>query len=143
MAEREQNVQPGPDMAEVDDRADARVPWRVFAGVGLVIAVIAGIYLATADERAGAVMLVLAAALALWLAVFLWSNLRRFEAGGTGEPAGDDVYLPESSPWPFGVGLGVTLVLNGLLIGTWFLVPGVFLLGLSLAGWGRQSRWRS
>lgn len=137
------NVEPGPDMAEIDDRADAPVPWRVFGAVGVAIAAIAVTYLATAAERAGAVLLVLSAALALWLSVFLWSNLRRFEAGGTGHPGGDDVaYLPTSSPWPFGVGLGATLVLNGLLIGTWFLVPGAMVLGVSVAGLARQSRWR-
>ena len=51
-------------------------------------------------------------------------------------------YLPDASPWPFGIGLGVTLLLNGLLIGTWFLVPGVMVLALSIAGFARQSRHR-
>ncbi|CAN5134932.1 hypothetical protein BH20ACT3_BH20ACT3_15170 [soil metagenome] len=137
------NREPGPDMAEVDDRGDARVPWRVFAAVGVFIAVLAVIYGVTAAEEAGATMLVLAAVLALWCGIFLWNNLRRFEAGHSGDPGGEDlVYAPEASPWPLGVGLGAALIINGLLIGTWFVVPGAMLLAVSVTGFASQSRHR-
>lgn len=144
MVDMAQNDQAGPDVSEIDDRADAQVPWRVFAGVGGFIAVIAGIYAATSYEESGTVMLAVAAILGLWCSAFLWRNLRRFEAGGAAEVGGDHaaMYLPESSPWPLGIGLGVTLVLNGLLIGTWFLVPGVMVLAVAVGGFARQSRHR-
>ncbi len=143
MADQSHNREPGPDMAEIDDRADSRVPWRVFGAVGAFIAILALIYGVTAAEAAGATMLVLAAVLALWCGIFLWNNLRRFEAGHSGDPGGDDVaYLPEASPWPFGVGLGVVLIINGLLIGIWFVVPGLMLLAVSVAGVASQSRHR-
>lgn len=145
MADRTENEQAGPDVTEVDDRADAPVPWRVFAFIGTVLAVIATVYWFTSYEQAGTAMLAVAAVMGLWIGVYLFRNLRRFEAGTAGEPAGDHaaMYLPEASPWPFGIGLGVTLVLNGLLIGAWFLVPGVMVLAVSLAGFARQSRHRA
>lgn len=127
-------------MAEPVD-SDAQVPWRVFATVGGVLAVISVIYGLTASEESGKIMLTVAAVLGLWCATFFWRNLRRAEASGvvSGHQA---MYLPEASPWPFGIGLGVTLVLNGLLIGSWFLVPGVMVLAVSIAGFARQSRQR-
>ncbi len=123
---------------------DEQVPWRVFIGVGVSVGVIAAIYAATAYEQAGTAMLAVASVLALFCGTFLWRNLRRYESDGPGATVGHDdaLYLPESSPWPFGIGLGVTLVLNGLIIGTWFLVPGVMVLGFSLLGFARQSRHR-
>lgn len=139
-ASKADNLHPGPDITETDARADAVVPWRVFAGVGAILLVMSLLYLPS-QEAAGIVMLAVATILGLFCATFLWRNMRRFEAGGVG---GDQpgMYLPEASPWPFGIGLGVTLVLNGLLIGAWFLVPGVMVLALSLAGFARQSRHR-
>lgn len=127
-------------MAEPVD-SDAQVPWRVFAAVGGVLAVISVIYGLTASEESGKIMLTVAAVLGLWCATFFWRNLRRSEASGVGS-GHQAMYLPEASPWPFGIGLGVTLVLNGLLIGSWFLVPGVMVLAVSIAGFARQSRQR-
>ncbi len=148
MASEADETEPGPDVTEVDDRGqilvDGQVPWRLFVAVGLFIGVSAIIYGATSKEHAGTVMLVTASILALWCGVFLWRNARRFERAGPddtehGESA---MYLPEASPWPVGIGLGLALALNGLLIGTWFLVPGATLLAVSLAGFARQSRHR-
>jgi hypothetical protein len=144
-----------PDHAEVPDApdsgdVDAQVPWRVFAFVGAFVAVLFAIYAATSGDAAGSSLLAVASILGLFCGLFLWRGLRRFEAPGpTGGP--DDpsdhpagaLYLPDASPWPFGIGLGVVLVLNGLLIGTWFLVPGGMVLAVALAGFARQSRHRS
>ncbi len=143
MADRADELAAGPDVTEVDDRADAQVPWRIFGAVGVFIAVIALVYGVTSGEHAGGVMLSVAAILGLWCGTFLWRNLRAFEAGTAHDEVDpSDAYLPEASPWPFGIGLGATLILNGLLIGSWFLVPGVMVLVLSLAGFARQSRHR-
>ena len=137
------NVHAGPDITEIDARADAPIPWRIFAFIGVFIGVLAVIYVPT-DEAAGIVMLAVAAILGLFCGVFLFLNLRRFEAGSTGDVAGDAsaLYLPDASPWPFAIGLGVALLLNGLLIGAWFLVPGAMVLAVSVAGFARQSRHR-
>lgn len=140
---RSENAEPGPDITEIDARHDAPVPWRIFVSIGVFLGVITVIYL-PADEAAGTVMLAVASMLGLFCGVFLWRNLRKFEAGGAGEVGGDHaaLYLPDASPWPIGIALGVTLVLNGLIIGAWFLVPGVMVLALSIAGFARQSRHR-
>ena len=135
----------------VDDRA---VPWRVFGAIGVGIAVLAAIYWGTAYERAGIVMLVLAATVALWIATYLWLRLRATAASGDeGEGAGDDStgaedthgeahYLPHASAWPFAIGLGGATVANGLVLGLWVIVPGVALLALGVAGFARQTRRR-
>ncbi len=137
--------EPGPDVVEIDDRADAQVPWRVFGGVGAFVAVMAAIYWFTSYENAGSVMLMVAAILGLWAGTFLWRAARRLEVAAPrsgAAPAEGAAFLPAASPWPLGIGLGFTLVLNGLLIGTWFLVPGVMVLAVSVAGWASQSRHR-
>lgn len=135
----------GPDVVEMDHRADAQVPWRVFGGVGAFIALMAVIYWFTSYENAGSVMLVVAAILGLWAGTFLWRSARHLEVSAPrsgAAPVEGTAFLPAASPWPLGIGLGLTLVLNGLLIGTWFLVPGVMVLGVSVAGWAKQSRHR-
>ena len=125
-------------------RADRRVPWRIFVALGAFVGLTAVIYGATSKEHAGTAMLTVASILGLWCGVFLWRNTRRFESPGeAGSPDGDGTaYLPDASPWPVGIGVGLALTLNGLLVGIWFLVPGVMVLGLSLAGFARQSRHR-
>ena len=94
------------------------------------------------DEAAGIVMLVVAAILSFFCGLFLWRASAHGADGAGGTEGEVDEFLPESSPWPFGIALGATLVLNGLLIGSWFLVPGVAVLGASLGGFARQSRHR-
>lgn len=124
-------------------RRDGRVPWRVFGAVGAFVALDAVIYGATSKEHAGTAMLAVASILALWCGTFLWRNARRFESAGPEVAEGEAAaYLPDASPWPVGIGLGVALALNGLLVGTWFLVPGLMVLAISLAGFARQSRHR-
>lgn len=151
-AEAADALDPGPDVTELDDRRDRRVTWQVFVAVGAIITILTVLYLPS-KEAAGIVMLVVAALLAFFCGVFLWRASARLDdearaaaegvsVGGHGHDDAGPAYLPSSSPWPFGIGLGATLVLNGLLIGTWFLVPGAVLLGISIAGFARQSRHR-
>jgi hypothetical protein len=61
----------------------------------------------------------------------------------TADEPRDEHYLPATSVWPLGIGLAVCLVLNGLLLGTWFLVPGGLLLAGSVIGFALQSRRRA
>jgi len=122
---------------------DALVPWRIFLAIGVLVAVITGIYWFTAYEDAGTTMLALAAVLALWCGVFLWLQYRRRDAARSeGEGLAGAVYLPHASVWPFAIGLGAALVLNGFVLGVWVIVPGVMLLVFGVAGFVRQSRRR-
>jgi hypothetical protein len=127
----------------VDDRA---VPGRVFLGVGALIAVIAAVYWFTSYEDAGGVLLALSAVLALWSAAYLWLQLRRQRQvpGGETAPPDDEAptYLPHASVWPFAIGLGATTAVNGLVLGTWVLVPGAALLALGVGGFILQTRRR-
>ena len=128
---------------EALDRVDARVPWRVFGFVAVFMAAMAVLYWFTSYEEAGTALLALASGLAGWTAVYLWLHER---GAGQPEPAAEPTepgeWLPPASVWPFGIGLGLTLCLNGLLIGVWFLIPGVMVLAISIGGFARESRHR-
>jgi hypothetical protein len=153
----------------VDDRS---VPWRVFLLIAVILAIIGGIYWATAYEEGGTVMLIVATWLALWIAAYLWLQVRKPaappghpDAGdgvvdevvhgeGRGERAGVeaaapyagtteiDHYLPHASAWPLAIGLGAATVANGLVLGLWVIVPGAFLMALGVGGFIRQTRRR-
>src|SRR5690606_12296938 len=117
---------------------------RVFLGIGAVVTIMAAIYLTTAYEAAGSVMLVLAATLSFVCGGYLVFYLRQ-----PSEPAGDlkhgehAQYLPHASIWPFWVGVAAFLLTNGLILGTWFLVPGAILMVAGIAGFVIQTRTRS
>ena len=119
-----------------DDRV---VPARTFLVVGAVVLAIAVLYVVTASEEAGSVMLVLSAVLSLWCGAYLWLRLR----SPADEPeAVEEPFLPHSSPWPFAIGVGAFLLGNGLLIGGWFSLPGAAVLALGVGGFVRESRAR-
>jgi hypothetical protein len=127
-----------------DDRV---VPLRVFLAIGAFVFAIGAVYWATAYEEGGTVMLLLAGALGLWIAVYLWLRLRATSAAVTPTEAapqvgGPDGYLPHASVWPFAIGLGAATMANGLVLGTWVLVPGAFLLAVGVGGFVRQTRRR-
>ena len=122
---------------------DSAVPWRVFAVVGSGVGVIAAIYWFTSYEEAGTAMLALAAALALWCAVYLWRQGRATPAPPHQIGETEAQYLPHDSVWPFAIGCGAFFLLNGLLVGGWFFLPGVAVLVVGLGGFVRQSRERS
>jgi hypothetical protein len=137
---------------QVDDR---KVPWRVFAVIGVAVAALGFIYWAAAYEESGTVMLLVAAVLGLWIATFLW--LRQPDEAepvveGEGETATsgaavttaavEEHYLPHASVWPFAIGLGGAAVGVGIVLGLWVLVPGLGILALGLGGFVRQTRRR-
>jgi hypothetical protein len=135
----------------VDDR---KVPFQVFTFIGVFILVLGIVYWSTAYEEAGVVMLLVAAALALWIAAYLWLHerpepgVRARQPAGTGaagtgaQVEGVTHYLPHASAWPFAIGLGAATVANGLVLGLWVIVPGVALLLLGIGGFIRQTRRR-
>ncbi len=130
---------------------DAKVPWRVFVGIGVFVLVIGAIYWATAYEESGTVMLLLAAGLSLWIGAYLWLRTRT-EVGPEQGPAGESAagtreqesehYLPHASAWPFAIGLGAATLANGLVLGLWVIVPGAALMVLGIGGFVRQTRRR-
>ncbi|HEX8804078.1 MAG TPA: cytochrome c oxidase subunit 4, partial [Acidimicrobiales bacterium] len=129
---------------------DAAVPWRVFAAVGLFGLLLAVVYWFTSYEEAGSALLAVAGVLSLWCGVYLWLQHRppraapadARTAGRPAEPAGTAGYLPHASVWPFVIGVGAATVLNGLVLGTWVILPGALLLVLGLGGFVAQTRRR-
>lgn len=142
----------GPDdrtvEAELDRRArDASVAGRLFLFVGSAIGTMSLIYLLT-DDDAGQMMLGVASLLGLWCGIFLWRQ--RAPAAGTldedperRETPGEPLYLPHASIWPFWIGVAAFFVTNGLILGTWFLVPGAVIMLAAISGFIRQTRSRT
>ena len=124
---------------------DHAVPWRLFAGIGVFIAALAVVYWFVSYEDAGTTMLVLASCLGLFCGTWLYlqDRARRVEAGDD-SAHGDATrpYLPDASVWPFVIGIGAALTLNGLILGWPYAAPGAALLGLAVVGFVGQSRRR-
>lgn len=155
---------PDPTRPAADGPLEPEGGWptesRVFATLGgfaLVLCVTYAWWSAAAarpgerggPEWAGTIGLAAAAFFGLALALFLARSLRRVqqdtvaleEAADAG--ATDGLYLPETSPWPIGIGVGAALTAAGLSLGAWVAIPGVALLVWSLVGFAHQSRSRS
>ena len=138
---------PGPSIVEqeLDRRArDATVANRIFLFIGMAVGTMSLIYLLT-DDDAGQMMLGVTSLLGLWCGIYLWRN--RQGAPTTLDAHRDDAdqlqYLPHASVWPFCIGLAAFFLTNGLILGTWFLVPGTVLLVAGVIGMVRQSRFRT
>jgi hypothetical protein len=140
------------DMVELAQRRhspDVAVAHRIFITIGVVLALIALIYWFTAYEEAGTVMLGLSATLALWYGIYLWLRYQHLKAtvpsvrapGGEVGPQEPD-YLPHASVWPFVIGFGSAVMLNGLVLGIWILVPGAALVAIGTGGYIAQTRRR-
>jgi hypothetical protein len=126
----------------VPDRA---VAWRIFAAIGGFVVVLAVLYWFTSYEDAGSVLLALSAVLSLWFGTYLWLQQRRPEQEADAsqvDAVSGALYLPHASIWPLVIGLGAASVANGLVLGTWVIVPGVAALALGIGGFVRQSRRR-
>ena len=104
-------------------------------------------------EWAGTIGLLAAATFSLFLALFFSRSLRRVqgdteaveeavEAGQLDEESPEALYLPETSIWPLGLGVGAGLTFAGLGFGWWFMLPGIALLAHSSIGFAHQSRDR-
>lgn len=118
--------------------------------VGLVYLVWTGTT-AAGTEFAGGAVLLGAGVFSTSIGVFLLRSARRVQAdvrhaemaAAAGSTDPDLVlYLPESSIWPLVIGVGLSLVLVGIPLGFWVLIPGVALLAQGLVGFMHQSRDR-
>ena len=129
---------------------------KLFGATGTFALVIGVIYaLTSGPEPAGTVALFAAGVFGLALAVFFARSLREVqhevvlaeeetdaaEAAGTETDAG--LYLPETSIWPFFLGIGAALTFTGFALGLWFLIPGLVLVVHSVIGFASQSRDRA
>ena len=121
--------------------ADLKVQWRIFLGLAAFIAVIGAIYWFVSYEDAGTTLLALAAGLALMCGGYLFVQDRK-EIPAT-SPEDEPQYLPHESVWPFGIGLGVFMAFNGLILGPAWAVPGAVVVATSLGGFVAQSRRRA
>lgn len=132
------------------EAGDITLQWRFFAGIGAFFAAAAVLYWLTSYENAGSTMLALAAGLAFFAGAYLFVQDRKLaragddssatEASGSHDQPGH--FAPHASIWPFGIGVGAYLVTNGLILGIWFLLPGLVVLAASAAGYSLQSRRR-
>lgn len=120
--------------------AGMRIQARIFIVVATVVLVQLVVYLFLARESAGATMLLLTGAMGLLIGGYLRIQSRKKVEPAASGPHRD--YLPEASIWPLGIGLGAALMLNGLVLGLWAILPGAFLVGAATLGYGRQSRRR-
>jgi len=124
-------------------------------GFSLLLAVIYYVTTAASDEGvewAGVAALVGGAAFSIFFGLFLRSSLRDIQAeveeseraAEAGSTDSDEVlYLPETSIWPIGIGVGAALSLGGVALGYWVMIPGVALFAHSVIGFARQSRDRT
>ena len=134
----------GPSIVEeeLDRRArDTRVANRIFLFIGSAVGTMSLVYLLT-DDDAGQMMLGVASLLGLWCGIYLWHH-RRTAPTSLDAGAEAELYLPHASVWPFWIGLAAFLLTNGLILGTWFLVPGAVLMVAGVLGFVRQSRHRT
>ena len=121
---------------------DLRVQWRIFLALAGFIALYAVIYWFVSYEDAGTTLLALASGLALVFGGYLFVQDRKAGPAAAAPEHGGH-YLPDSSLWPLGIGVGVFLAFNGLILGLPWTVPGVVLVATSVGGFVRQSRHRA
>jgi len=102
-------------------------------------------------EWAGGIALLFAAGFALFFGTFLLLSLRRvqetvvdFEANEEAgvEDTDEVLYLPVTSLWPVGIGVGASLTIAGVALGFWVMIPGIALFVQSIVGFAHQSRAR-
>jgi hypothetical protein len=119
-------------------------------GIGVVYA--AGTALTGEIEPAGTLVLVGAMIFAGMFALFLWragpgieeDRQALEEAQEAGDPdAADVLYLPSTSIWPAGLAVGATLVLAGIPLGLWVMIPGLAISAHCIIGFAQQTRTRS
>jgi ABC-type dipeptide/oligopeptide/nickel transport system permease subunit len=130
---------------------------KLFFGLAGFSALLGTVYAATTGytgehvEYAGTFALYAVAVFAGFFGWFLLLTVRRIqgdvealeEAHAAGDETVDDVlYLPTQSIWPLGIAVGMSLVLAGVPLGLWVMIPGVALFVHSLIGFAHQSRTR-
>lgn len=134
------------DAGRDDDSPGFDLQARIFAALGTFLSLVSIGYGFLTYEWAGTVMLTLTSALMFTVGAYV--GWRKPPAGTSvdDQQASDTEpvpWFPAASIWPFALGLAVVLVGNGLLLGTWLLLPAAAFLVFSLGGFILQTRRRS
>lgn len=122
------------------DSAERATPARIFGLLGIYALGLGLIYGLTADERTGLALLLVTGLASLGFA--WWLRRQRGEAedatndrlapeAGRPVPRDPPPYLPSTSLGPLLLGAGTTMVVAGIPLGLWVVVP-----GLALVAWG-------
>jgi uncharacterized membrane protein YfcA len=118
------------------------VQWKIFLGMAAFVAVLGAVYWFVSYEDAGTTLLALASGLALLCGGYLFVQDRKTPVPAA-RPHEEQQYLPHESVWPFGIGFGVFLAFNGLILGPAWTLPGAVIVATSLGGFVAQSRRRA
>ena len=119
--------------------SELKVQSRLFLGIAAFMGLIGVVYWFASYEPAGTTMLGLSSALAAVCGVYLQVQSEQKAA----EHHDEEHYLPQTSVWPFGIGVGALLAVNGLIVGVGYAIPGLVVLAVSIAGLISQSRRRA
>lgn len=112
----------------------------VWAGGTLYFATVAIVYFAVADDPIGVALLVGATALGGLVAGWIWSTARHHPPGpddrAEGEPAdatGVVGVYPTASLRPLALGVGMSAVALGVVLGSWMTIAGVAIVASQVA----------
>lgn len=121
-----------------------KVEFKLFAVVGLFMAIMATIYgiFSKWEEPVGSVALYLSAALCALIAGFMWWTGRKIDLRPDDDPFGEqeDVegdygFFSPHSWWPLFLGGALALVALGLAVGWWLVMLAVPFVALASVGW--------
>lgn len=115
----------------------------MFVAIAAFVIAAAVVYGVASGEYAGTTLLLLAGVAALVMGGYLAWEARQPRPATDEARRGEGQYLPEASIWPFGMGMGFVLMVNGVALGAWAVLPGAAVAALSTVGFARQSRRRS
>jgi len=120
--------------------------WKLFTGAAAFATVVSGIYWAVSYEHAGTTMLVFSGAALLLVAAYLAvvgrrGGLRPSDRpdAGPGDDAGESVYYPSASVWPFVAATGSVVLGFGLVFGPGVGSLGVLVLATAIAGYAAEA----
>jgi hypothetical protein len=129
---------------ETDEGLGFDIQARMFTFFGVFLTVLSFVYGFWTKEAAGATMLALASGMSFTTGAYL--GWRKPPPGSHAEQVQHDAeapWFPDASIWPFAMGAGLALVGNGLLLGTWLLLPASIFLLYTLTGFIVQTRRRA
>jgi hypothetical protein len=131
------------DAGWADESTGFDIQTQMFTFLGVFLTVASLVYGFWTKEAAGATLLALASGMAFTTGAYIgWR--RPLPGAGVDRPQHDEVepWFPDASIWPFAMGAGLALVGNGLLLGTWLLLPAAIFLLYTLTGFIVQTRRR-
>jgi hypothetical protein len=132
------------DAGRTDESPGFDTQAQMFTFLGVFLTVLSLVYGFWTKEAAGATLLALASGLSFTTGGYL--GWRKPPPGAdVGQTQHDDVepWFPDASIWPFAIGAALALVGNGLLLGTWLLIPAAMFLLYTLIGFVVQTRRRA